>query len=124
MAKPYSEDLRTRVAAAIAGGESCRAIAERFGIAPSTVVKWSKRVRETGSPAPAKFGGHRTCSLDPHRAFVLEQIDEVPHLTLHRLKDLLAQRGVAVSHDTVWRFLRRAGRSFKKNALRGRAASS
>ena len=119
MAKPYSDDLRTRVAAAIASGGSCRLIAGRFGSAPSTVVKWSKRVGETGSLAPAKFGGHRTCSLDPHRAFVLERIDKVPHLTLHRLKDLLAQRGVAVSHDTVWRFLRREGWSFKKNALRG-----
>lgn len=114
MAKPYSDDLRVRVAAAIADGESCRSIAERYDIAPSTVVKWSKRVRETGSPAPAKFGGHRTCSLDPYRAFVLEQIDDVPHLTLHRLKDLLAEQGIAVSHDTVWRFLRREGRSFKK----------
>ena len=70
MAKPYSGDLRERVAAAIAGGESSRAIAERFEIAPSTVVKWSKRVRETGTPAPAKFGGYRKCSLDPHRSFV------------------------------------------------------
>jgi transposase len=119
MAKPYSADLRTRVAAAIAEGETCRSIAERFGIAPSTAVKWSKRVRETGSPAPAKFGGHKTCSLAPHRGFVLAQIEKVPHLTLHRLKDLLtAERGVMVSHDTVWRFLRREGRSFKKNALR------
>jgi transposase len=106
MANPYSADLRTRVAAAVADGESSRSIAERFSIAPSTVVKWSRRVRETGSPAPAKFGGHRTCSLAPDRAFVLERIDEIPHLTLHRLKDLLAQRGVVVSHDTVRRFLR------------------
>ena len=66
MAKPYSADLRTRVAAAIAGGETCRSIAERFDIAPSTVVKWSKRVRDTGSPAPAKFGGYRT--LHPRAA--------------------------------------------------------
>ncbi|MGH9141831.1 MAG: IS630 family transposase [Vicinamibacterales bacterium] len=117
MAKPYSADLRTRVAAAIAEGETCRSIAERFSIAPSTVVKWSKRVRETGSPAPAKFGGHKTCSLAPHRAFVLAQIEKVPHLTLHRLKDLLAECGVVVSHDTVWRFLRREGRSFKKKTL-------
>lgn len=124
MAKPYSADLRARVAVAIAEGETCRSIAERFEIAPSTVVKWSKRVRETGSPAPAKFGGYKTCSLAPHRAFILAQIEKVPHLTLHRLKDLLAKRGVGVSHDTVWRFLRREGRSFKKNALRGRAAAS
>lgn len=117
MAKPYSADLRNRVAEAIAEGETCRSIAERFSIAASTVVKWSKRVRETGSPAPAKFGGHKTCRLAPHRAFVLAQIEKVPHLTLHRLKDLLAERGVMVSHDTVWRFLRREGRSFKKNTL-------
>lgn len=30
MAKPYSDDLRRRVAAAIEGGESCRSISERF----------------------------------------------------------------------------------------------
>lgn len=86
MAKPYSIDLRTRVAAAMACGESCRPIAERFEIAPSTLVKWSKRVRETGSLAPAKFGGYRTCTLDPPRGFILAQIAKIPHLTLHDLK--------------------------------------
>ena len=118
MAKPYSNDLRQRVARAIASGATCRCIAEQFAIAPSTVVKWSKRVRETGSAAPAKFGGYRTCTLEPHRDFVLSQLEEVPHLTLHKLKDMLAARGITVSHDTVWRFLRRQGRSFKKNRIR------
>jgi transposase len=118
MAKPYSNDLRQRVARAIAAGETCRGIAEQYEIAPSTVVKWSKRMRETGSAAPAKFGGYRTCTLEPHRDFVLAQVEEVPHLTLHKLKDMLAARGIAVSHDTVWRFLRRQGRSFKKNGIR------
>jgi transposase len=122
MAKPYSNDLRGRVARAIASGESCREIAAQYEIAPSTVVKWSKRLRETGSAAPAKFGGHRKCSLEPHRDFVLARIEEIPHLTLHKLKDMLAARGIAVSHDTVWRFLRREGRSFKKNHVRQRAA--
>ena len=77
MAKPYSNDLRQRVARAIASGGSCRAIAEQYEIAPSTVVKWSKRLRETGSAAPAKFGGYRTCTLEPHRTFVLAQLEEV-----------------------------------------------
>jgi transposase len=117
MAKPYSNDLRQRVAQAIASGDSCRTIAEQYAIAPSTVVKWSKRLRDTGSAAPAKFGGHRTCRLEPHRHLVLAQLEQVPHLTLHKLKDMLAARGIAVSHDTVWRFLRRQGRSFKKNRV-------
>lgn len=118
MAKAYSNDLRSRVAKALASGDTCRAIAETYEIAPSTVVKWSKRLRDTGSAAPAKIGGYRTRALEPHRDFLLAQIEEVPHLTLHRLKDMLAARGVAVSHDTVWRFLKREGRSFKKNRIR------
>lgn len=118
MAKAYSKDLRSRVAEAIASGDTCRAIAGQFDIAPSTVVKWSKRLRETGSSAPAKIGGYRARSLEPHREFLLAQIEEVPHLTLHRLKALLAVRGIVVSHDTVWRFLKREGRSFKKNRIR------
>jgi len=118
MAKPYSEDLRTRVGAAIAEGESCRAIAARFGIAPSTVIKWASRQRRTGSLAPAKFGGHRKPTLAAHRDFILAEIEATPHLTLHGLKDRLAERGVVVSHDTVWRFLRREGLSFKKKSVR------
>ena len=41
-----------------------------------------------------------------------------PHLTLHGLKDELAARGVRVSHNTVWLFLRREGQRFKKNTVR------
>lgn len=117
MAKPYSEDLRARVRTAIGEGGSLRSIAERFDLAPSTVITWAKRIRDTGSIAPAKFGGHKRCRLEAHRSVVLNLIENTPHLTLHRLKALLAARGVAVSHDTVWRFLRREGLSFKKTLL-------
>jgi hypothetical protein len=55
-------------------------------------VKWSPWVRERGSAAPAKFGGHRTCTLEAHRDFLLAHLEAVSHLTLHRLKDLLAGR--------------------------------
>ncbi len=118
MGKPYSDDLRTRVRAAIDEGHSLRSIAERFDLAPSTVITWAKRVRETGSIAPAQFGGHKRRQLEPYRSVILDLIETTPHLTLHRLKDLLAVRGIEVSHDTVWRFLRREGLSFKKNAAR------
>ena len=57
MAKPYSDDLRERVVMALGKGESRRAIAARLRIAPSTVVNWAKRLSETGSVAPARFGG-------------------------------------------------------------------
>lgn len=118
MTRPYSNDLRERVVLAFCAGDSCRAVAERFGVAVSSVVKWSQRYRETGSVAPAKVGGCRPRVLEPHRDFIIARISQTPHLTLHRLKDELAARGVMVSHNAVWLFLRREGLSFKKNAVR------
>jgi putative transposase len=37
---------------------------------------------------------------------------------MHALKDELAARGVVVSHNAVWLFMRREGLRFKKNAVR------
>jgi transposase len=118
MTAPLSNDLRQRVVNAVAAGESCRSVATRFGVAVSSVVKWSQRYRATGSVAPGKMGGHRKRVLEPHRAFIVERINQTPHLTLHGLKAELAARGVTVSHNAVWLFLRREGLRFKKNAGR------
>ncbi|MCH8139279.1 MAG: IS630 family transposase [Proteobacteria bacterium] len=114
MTRAYSNDLRKRVVDAVGAGDSCRAVAKRFGVAVSSVVKWSQRYRATGSVAPGKMGGHRRPILEPHREFIIERITQTPHLTLHGLKDELAARGVIVSHNAVWLFLRREGLSFKK----------
>jgi putative transposase len=114
MTRAYSNDLRERVVAAMQSGESCRHVAARFGVAPSSVVKWTHRARRTGSVSPAKMGGHRRPLLEPHQDWLLEQVRSCPHVTLAGLQGLLAERGVTVSHDTVWRFLRGCGFSFKK----------
>jgi putative transposase len=118
MARPLSNDLRERVVAAVSRGESCRAVALRFGVAVSSVVKWAQRYRATGSVAPGKMGGHRKRLLEPHRSFIKDRISRTPHLTLHALKDELAVRGVKVSHNAVWLFLRSEGLRFKKNNVR------
>ena len=72
--------------------------------------------------ATGKMGGHRRIILEPHREphrdFILEQINRTPHLTLHGLKDMPAKRGVKVSYNAVWHFMRREGLSFKKNTAR------
>jgi putative transposase len=81
MVRPLSNDLRERVVAAVASGESCRAVAVRFGVAVSSVVKWSQRHRTTGSVAPGKMGGHRKPVLAPHRAFIIKRLGQTPHLT-------------------------------------------
>ncbi|WP_085983245.1 IS630 family transposase [Methylosinus sp. LW4] len=124
MVRPLSNDLRERVVAASAASESCRSVAQRFGVAASSVVKWSQRLRSTGSVAPAKIGGRRKPTLEPHRAFILERIMQTQHLTLHGLKDELAAHGVKVSHNAVWLFLRAPARGrtaffFEREAFSG-----
>jgi transposase len=118
MGRYYSVDLRERAVAAFRDGESCRAVGDRFSIAPSTVVKWADLEDRTGSLAPGKVGGHRPVLLEAHRDWIIARLKECSELTLHRLADELATRGMRVSHDTVWRFLRSEGLSFKKNAFR------
>ena len=118
MARPLSNDLRQRVVTAVLKGDSSRAVALRFGVSVSSVVKWSQRHRATGSVTPGKMGGHRRRILEPHRAFIVERLGQTPHLTLHALKDELRARGINVSHNAVWVFLRREGLRFKKNAVR------
>lgn len=116
MVKPYSNDLRERVVKAVLAGDSCGAAADRFGVSKSSAIKWTRLFRRTGDVSPGKMGGHRKPVLEPHRAFIFERLRQTPHLSVVRLRDELAARGVEVSHDTVWRFLKSEGFSFKKKA--------
>lgn len=72
-------------------------------------------ISRDGSVAPGKMGGHRKRILEPHRVFIAERLNQTPHLSLHELKAELAARGVKVSHDTVWQFLRRDRLRFKNS---------
>lgn len=69
MGQPLSMDLRRRLLAAIDDGMSCRSAASRFGIAPSTAIRWVAQRRETGSFAPKPQGGDMrgVASGDPLR---------------------------------------------------------
>ena len=70
------------------------------------------------------MGGKRPYLLESQRDWLLGRLREKPDLTLHALLAELADRGAVVSCDTLWRFLRREGISFKKNRFRGRAKPS
>ena len=61
-----------------------------------------------------KLVGHRKLLLEPDRDFFAKCLSQNPHLTLHALKAELASRGIAVSHNTVWDFVRSEGLRFKK----------
>jgi putative transposase len=124
MGKPYSLDLRERVVAAVEkGGLSRNRAAAQFGLGISTVINWVRRYRETGSFAPAKFGGYRKKLIGgAHRAWFLERTKNP--FTLRGLVAELAERGLKVDYRTVWNFVHTEGLSFKKNRNRQRTGSS
>src|SRR4051812_17420615 len=114
MTRPYSLDLRERVVASVSEGRSCRAVAAVFRLGVATVVRWSQRARATGSAAAKPMGGRKPYLLEGEREWLLGRLAEKPDLTLHALLCELHERGIVVSCDTLWRFVRRQAISFKK----------
>lgn len=125
MAKAYSNDLRERAAALVLGDRPCREVATLFGVSVASVVKWSQRLRATGSAAAKPVGNRRPRSLIAQRDWLLARLEAVPDLTLRALVAELRERGVMTSYGSVWRTVRDARLSFKKkDAVRNRARPS
>jgi transposase len=123
MAKPYSEDLRKRVVAAVAAGRSRHAVARLFQLSPSAVIKWTKQFDRTGSVAAKPMGGVRRDALGERRAWLRARLAEKPDLTLEALRAELAARGHTVSVWTIWKFCRSEKLTFKKKPAAKRAVA-
>jgi transposase len=119
MAKPYSVDLRERaVAAVLQGGLSRHRAAAQFGVAPSTVINWVRRMQEMGSVAPGQMGGHKPKAISgAHHAFLARRIRQGA-FTLRGLVAELSGRGLKVGYRAVWDFVHAEKLSFKKNRRR------
>jgi len=115
MGRPYSMDLRERAVRAVeVEGLSCRAAAARFGLAVSTVIKWMRRVRETGSARPGRMGGHKPRKIaGAHRAWLLARCRE-RDFTLRSLVAELGERGLKVDYRSVWEFVHGEALTYKK----------
>ena len=125
MSKACSNDLRERVVKAVDGGASCRAAALRFGVAPSSAIKWVARWRERGDVSPGSSRGRRRSPLHAHRQWLLDQVAETPGLTLAEMRErLLAEHGLSAGINAIWLFFQREGISFKKNAAAIRAGQA
>ncbi len=105
MGQPLSMDLRTRLLAAIDAGMSCRAAAARFGVAPSTAIRWQARRRATGSAAPRRQGGDmRSRRIEGHHAEILALWEARKDITLDELRVQLGGKGLVVAISTLHRF--------------------
>lgn len=119
MGKAISSDLRERIVRGVEAGQSRRAMAARFEVAPSTAVRIEGRYRATGSVAPARQGRPRgSGKLGPHRRAIIDKVRAKPDITMPDLAAWLeAQHGVTVDPSNLSKFLCQEGFTYKKSVV-------
>ena len=116
MAQTLSEDLRSRLIAAVDGGMTRRGAARRFEVGASTAIRWVREWRATGSPrAKPKGGDRRSHKVEAHGAFILAAVEETVDISLVEIAEKLrAEHGASFSSSTLHRFFERRDMTFKK----------
>jgi transposase len=94
---------------------SCRAAATRFGVAPSTAIRWQDQRRTTGNFAPKPQGGDmRSRRVEERRADILAVWEARKDISLEELRLALIEVGLHVSVAGLHRFFVRHGMTRKK----------
>jgi transposase len=114
MARPLSLDLRSRVAAALTEGATVREAAARFAISVASAVRIGQLARAGRGLEAKKPGGPPPLMLLSAADEITTRLASKADWTERALAADLRAAGIAMSHDTVWRFMRRQGLSFKK----------
>ena len=63
------------------------------------------------------MGGHRPYVLAAERDWLLSRLRDEPDITVRALAAELAERGIFVSHVSVWNLLKRENLTHKKKGL-------
>src|SRR5262245_13279869 len=82
-------------------------------------IKLMQRVRATGSPAPARAGGHRRPLLRAYEGGLAALVAATPDATLaERQAEIQRRAGLRAGLTTIHNTLRRLGLRHKKKSLR------
>ena len=114
--RPYSMDLRARIAAAVDHHEgSIRRIARTFRVSTSFIVRLLQRRRATGTVDPKPHGGGPPPALGADDQQRLAELNrEQPDATLEQLRQ---RGGFTCSLKTLWLALRRRRLTRKEKRL-------
>jgi transposase len=115
MGRPLSMDLRERMMSAFVAGVSRRAVAVRFDVSTSSMVKLVQHHQRTGSLEPKKPTRRKPYALAGHEDLVRALVAAQPDMTLDELRAALMAQGVAVGRSSVNRYLQSLGLTLKKS---------
>ena len=114
--KPYSYDLREKIARALQANDTQEEVADRFAVSLSFVEKLWRRWRTSGSCAALPHAGGRQRSLQEHEAAIRKQVAMQPDVTLAELCERLVGAGApSVSVATMCMELQRLNLPRKKS---------
>ena len=113
MPAPYSHDLRLRVMDAVGSGMAYQEVMRQFRVSNSTILRWVRRLRESGDYAALPMGGKKPLVLADQEAWLLDRFAAQPDLTLREVLAELHDRGITVSYFAVWHIAHRAELAFK-----------
>lgn len=115
--RPYSNDLRQRVLAAVKAGKHTQAaIATTFGISQSTLEKWwsAWRTKRQTTALPHRSGPSRR--LQGCESFLRAEVKRAPDVTLEELCTRVDQvHGISASSSMMCRELNRLKLPRKKS---------
>src|SRR5215212_9925724 len=112
--RPYSEDLRARIVAAVEGGMTKSEASRLFGVSPSSVKRYGRLAANEEPLAPRKGGGRPPKTNAAIERLLEEDVSRRPYAAVReRAAFVRAASGVALSVSTVRRLLRRLGFSQK-----------
>ena len=113
--KAYSSDLRTKIVAAVDHGRPKTEVARVFGVGLSTVKRYLKQHRETGSLAPKRHPGRAPTIRPAQRPLLWSQLEAHPAAFLdEHCRRWEEQTGTRLSTATMSREIRRLGFTRKK----------
>ena len=114
--KPYSQDLRERVIAALEAGTTQAEVAAQFDIHKSTLEKWWYRWRDTGSceASPGNPGPKR--KLRAAESLIRAEVQKHPDISLAELCERVAEaKGIQASESMMCRELQILNLPLKKS---------
>ena len=115
----YSLDLRERVIQTLCEGVTQSEVAEQFGVSLSTVEKWWRRWRETGSIAPRPSASGPARVLAACERLLRRVVKQQPDMTLSEVcAQIETKTGLHTSPSMMCRELHLLHLSRKKNVAR------
>ena len=116
MHRPHlSDDIRERAVAAVEAGQSAADVATFCQNDPSTVRRWVRRARQTGSAKTLPRSGRPPVIRPEQDAHLRRQVAAHPDATLvEHCAQWATDQGVRPSLTTMSRMLRKLGLPLKK----------